>query len=53
MKAFEQQKKNERQGRYSTQCHPSQKAGEYKIVSERGYQKASELARYADMSVTW
>lgn len=30
-----------------------QKAGEYKIVSKRGYQKASELARYADMSVTW
>ena len=30
-----------------------QKAGEYKIVAERCYQKASELARYADMSVIW
>ena len=26
-----------------------QKAGEYKIVAERGYQKASELAGFADM----
>ena len=30
-----------------------QKAEKYKIVSKRGYQKASEPARYADMSVTW
>lgn len=30
-----------------------QKAGEYKIVFERGYRKASEFARYTDMSITW
>ena len=28
------------------------KAGEYKIVFERGYQKTSELDKYADMPVT-
>ena len=53
MKTFEQQKKNEGKGVTQPNVIRSQKAREYEIASERGYRKASELARYADMSVTW